>query len=417
MARVQRLSRDDIGGSAVYVFEGGIAQDHRTTRSALTSKIRMGCLFGNRVLVHAGNLFEEAAMFEAVRRDSPLLAQGNIVPLLTGDARSLAEYGSSWGQRFARQDPEVPVFYQGLPVTRKHLRDIDDRVDYFKDAQHRILTVQPGDRDRFLAHFLANVEQILAAEPALDPSIKEAVRRRAGARSSPLGRIRNEVARPHWNTPGVGKIVRRVVRRVNVAYFGSSAREFGTWFSLNENAFRDLRAAPARRPTVVTPFVEMSVTKALDIPAERIMEIRAEHFADIANSPQAVRFRAWLERTLTKAGRAILEDADQAALERLRQHEVDEALRDTFAEAIAKAGRRRRRLEDGWGQWGIDAGLVGIGVATDYFTGGLGDLAGAGAGAAGGIAASQAVKALIQPRVAPVVMLQARIRRAADRRD
>jgi hypothetical protein len=367
------------------------------------------------VLVHAGNLFEEPVMFEAVKADEPLLAQGNIVPLLTGTAGTLAEYGSRWSQKFAQKNPTTPAFYQGLPLTRGRLKEIEDRIRHFQNAQYSSLALDPVDRNSFRQHFLANVEQILANEPALSPEIKSAILERAGAESSPLGRIRTEVARVYWGRSDIGAVVQRVVRRINVAYFGAGARQLHTWFSLQENAFNDLLRAPTKHTTIVRPLVEMSVTQALDISPEVVLGIQPDDFADIANSAGAKKFRTWLEQAITDASRTLFVDANDVGSQQLRQQEVDDALRDTFSRVIAKAARRRRRIEERILRWGVGGGLFGLGVATDYFTGGLS--ASVPVGTSIGTAAAGAAKAFVQPRIAPIVTLQAKIHRAADRRD
>src|SRR5690242_17396354 len=73
MSRVSHLSRDQVGASPVYLFEGGMAREHRTPDSKqLINKIRLSCLFASNILVHSGNIFEEPALFDAIKADKGL---------------------------------------------------------------------------------------------------------------------------------------------------------------------------------------------------------------------------------------------------------------------------------------------------------------------------------------------------------
>ena len=417
MSRVSHLNRDQIGASPVYLFEGGMTRDHSTRHSEqLTNKIRLSSLFASNILVHSGNIFEEPALFEALKTDPGLLEKGRIVPVLRGKTATLEEYGANWRTKFERRDPADPVYYQSRRITPSDISAIEERISYFQEAKYKVLMMPPSDREIFQSNFLASVNRILDAETALDDEVKKAIRQRAAASSSPLGRIRQEVLRPYWSEKGTAKIVRRVARRINLAFFACGAGELNTWFSMNGPAFHDLKNMPAGRGVDVSELIELSVSRALQISENQLLKIGPDDFASIVTSAGARKFRQEVEKTIAGLSQEFGhggEAQDLASTRLAMQQELDENFCDTFATSFAKAMRERRKIERRGVKWGIQGTLVTFGVATDYFTDKL--HAPFPVSSAVGLGLSVATGRYVTPRVAPVIMLQEKLSAAIDR--
>lgn len=417
MSRVSHLSQDQVGASPVYLFEGGMAREHRTPDSKqLINKIRLSCLFASNILVHSGNIFEEPALFDAIKTDKGLLEEGKILPVLRGKAITLEDYGANWRTKFEKRDPADPVYYQSRRIRRIDISEIEQRIEYFQDANYKILMMPPSDRNVFQSKFLATVDRILDAETTLDEEIKKAIRRRASASSSPLGRIRQEVLREYWNKKDTAEIARRVARRINVAFFSCGAGELDTWFSMNGPAFTDLREMPTSRGVDVSELVELSVSRALQIPEDQLLQIGPDDFASIVTSVEARKFRQEVERAITSLGQQFEPGSkirDLASARLVMQQELDQDFCDTFATSFAKATRGRRTTERHRVKRGIQATLVTLAVATDLITSKY--HAPIFTGTAAGMALSEAADRYVKPRIAPVIMLQEKLSTAADK--
>jgi hypothetical protein len=417
MKRVRFLDRSDIRSSSVYLFEGGMARQHRTIDSKdLTYKIRLSSLFTSHIFVHPGNLFEEPAMFEAVKMDANLLNQGRILPVLRGSPKLLEDYGDSWRQKYYAGDPGEKAYYQSRPLAESDLAEIEKRVDFFRDTTYRAVVAKPVDRQLFKAAFLASVSEILDDEPSLDTRLKDSILETAAAASSPLGKIRQEVLKEHWNKKGTAGAVQRIARRINLAFFGCGAAELDTWFSLQPRAFRDLQAMPRNRGQSPSELVELSAARALDIKdlQEKLIQIDPDDFASIVESTEASKFRADVSRTLTELSKQFIGEPDlhdKAAIREVLQRAVDENFCDTFASSFDRVIKKMRRAEARRSTRLLQGSLMGLGAASDFVSGHFN--APFPVGFTAGTVLAKAVEKVARPRVTPIILLQTRLNNAA----
>ncbi|MDH6471380.1 hypothetical protein M2303_004948 [Micromonospora sp. H404/HB375] len=217
------------GPSGVYLIEGGMTSQHRTSDSDfLSRKIRSSILFSSHVLVHPGNVFEEPAMYEAIARNRDLLRLGFILPVMRGDDDDLENHSVKWERAYRRQGDERPAFFQSRPIDPSDIDGIKKRAEFFQQNPYQVLRLGRPDRTGLGKQFLIAVHAILADEPDLADDVKTRIVECVAAGASPLGRIRTEVLNPLSVDESKKAIADRLARRINVAFFATGAQELGT---------------------------------------------------------------------------------------------------------------------------------------------------------------------------------------------
>lgn len=387
------LKVNNIQQPSVYLFEGGMAREHRTIKTTeLSYKIRIASLFTSHILVHPGNLLEEDCLYEAIKNNLDLLKVGHILPVMRGQPYSMEEYAERYKSAYEKKDPLNPYFYKAKPVDKSMVDIILRRAKLFNKNAYSILSLGTPDNTGLKNQFVDKVKYILSQEPDISDDIKAAILDRAQA-SAPLGRIRNEVIRGRYkgNLP-----IQRITKRINVAFFAVGASELDSWFSLSERAFDDLCYPFGVNETTLSELVEFSVDKILGKPShELVAEIPSEEFIAISTSKEAQVFRELIAKTIASE----LNQSEELAVRQARP-DLREAFRDLYLDHLRRAISKRERDEERY----LNIGLSLISFISNFF---LSPLAGMGIDIA-----QRTNEGIIKRHVTPITFLQERFNKA-----
>lgn len=362
MGRQELLKADQLKGQGLYLYEAGMAREHRTTARKLVQKIRLMSFFVPHIFVHPGNLYEEDTLYEAIKENRALLATGQILPLMREGINSLEEYSMHWRELRDAKDPKRPAFVQSQKVTENDLLAIEAKAKLFRDYPYSALEMQAPDQQEVSKQFEVAVKLILAIEPDVDEEVKNAIVERARRVNSPLGSIRSEVIDKlgYRRNP----TLQRITSRINVAYFGAFAQEIDSWFSLSDRAFEDICTPILSRRSLVDKLVDFAVPRALMIgDTDALTRIKDEDFADIVSSNEAQDFRRRISNQINKS----VDQLDLSAL-LYRNREIAEAFLDTYLpkleQELANVIERQYLREKQW--YNKTATVLKVaGVATD----------------------------------------------------